>query len=112
MGFCLFFVNTSWALKSIECSESSCNPDFIPTSQTDRLFFSSLDLGENNQDNIIIDINDNSEPRSVRLSVNHNNFQGKNIQVDLTPNSSNANAGDFILMGDYFNTIELMLNGY
>ena len=98
--------------KIIECSETSCNPDFIPDLQADKLYYTSLDLGDLNQDNIIINVNNNGEPRSVRLSSNQNTVQGKDVQVNLTPNSDNSNAGDFVLVGDFFNKITINLDGF
>lgn len=110
--FILSAYNGYGALKTIECSEGSCSTNFLPQKQSDKLYYSSIDVGQQNADDIEVKVNQNSEPRSVRLAVENNVIGGRNMSVSLTPRSDKANAGDLIILGDFLNNITVNLDGY
>lgn len=116
LGFIVIFLVTFFAIasdKNIICATSACSPDFTPINQFEKIYYSSIDAGTNNLDNINVSTVVGESPRSLRLYVENNSKDlPKDLTVDLSSKSQEFNGGDALVIGDYFNSINLKLNGY
>lgn len=103
--------NVFAADKNIECSGTTCSTNFSPNSQIDKPFWTAVDVG-NNADNINVSVPTGQTPRSIRLSVKNGAFPGYNLLLDLSSRKGTENAGNTLVIGDYFNNLSIKLNGF
>lgn len=109
--FLLILSFNVYAQKIIECNENFCDTNFTVEEQLERLFYSAINLGVNNQDNIVITSEPENE-RSIRLYVENNNPDGQSIHIDLDSETEQYSSPDVMLIGDFFNSININVNGY
>lgn len=113
--FILFLLNFNIYAQDIEiiCAEDNCVPNFQPEEQFEKVYYSAIDAGENNEDFIQVDSEINSAPRSLRMSVNQNdNYTNVEANINLSPKTDEFDAADFIFLSDFLKNINLVLDGY
>lgn len=99
--------------KNLVCATSACSIDFTPINQFEKIYYTAIDVGTQNLDNINISTVPNESPRSLRLYVENNSkTDPKNLTLDLSSKSQEFNSADGLIIGDYFNNISMKLNGY
>lgn len=115
MKYILFFLlisNIYAQDKNINCSDGQCNSDFVPLEIFERPFYSVIDAG-NNIDKIYVFKNANESPRSLRLNIESNTLiNPPDLDINLSSDSTNYNAGDFFLTTDIVNKLSVKLDGF
>lgn len=104
---------TAFGQKNIDCTDGACSPDFIPLDQVEKPFFSFIDVGSNNQDDIVISTQPNQTPRSLRIYLENNSLLDyHDLTLNLSASSSEANAADFMVIADMLENVNLSSNGH
>lgn len=102
---------------SIDCTESTCSPNFTVIRNDSRGTYNAITVGGNNA-NISVNGTNGKEPRSLKLSILNGAFPdgvlnpGYDLNVDLSSTTSTSKSGDFVLIGDNFKNLNIKLNGY
>jgi hypothetical protein len=101
-------------VSSISCGRDTCSSDFVPENSFDKIFHSSFDLGNNNQDNYVIVRTTNGEiPRSLRIYMDSSDlYFPASIDIKLQATTNQNNSADSILIGDLFKDVTMNLDGY
>jgi hypothetical protein len=119
----LFFVNFSGATNppiptnAIDCTNSTCTPNFTVNSNHAGSSYNAIDVGQNAA-NINVSVDSGQAPRNLRMNVFNGAFPsgttnpGYSLNVNLSSNSNSSNSGNFILLGDNFANLDVTLNGY
>ena len=113
--FILFLLNFNIYAqdKEIICAEDNCVPNFQPEEQFEKVYYSAIDAGENNEEFISVDSEINASPRSLRMSVNQNdNYTDVEANINLSPKTDEFDAGEFIFLSDFLKKLNLVLDGY
>jgi hypothetical protein len=113
--FILININTAYsqAEKNISCAATTCTPDFEPEDQFEKIYHTSIDMGNSNESDVVVDTTINQSPRSLRLYVENNEQQfPPNLNLILRSKNEEFNAGDGFLIGDYFKNLNINMNGY
>lgn len=108
----LFFSVAANAQKVIQCSDGVCSPNFNPRDQFEKIYHSGIDIGSDNEDDVLVKAENNQAPRAARIYVDNKAGHIKNATVNLTSGSEFYNAADAMLIGNMFNNISMVLNGY
>jgi hypothetical protein len=102
---------------SVDCSNSTCNPNFTVLSNFVRNDYNAIDAGADGG-NITVSSQSGASPRSLRMNIINGVFPdgattpGYNLTVNLNSASTNANAGSVYVLGDNFSNLNINLNGY
>lgn len=102
---------------SIDCSESTCSPNFNVTDNFQRNTYNAIDVGFN-QSNMMISSGAGKKPRDLKININNGEFPdgeivpGYSVNADLSSTTQMADSGNLVLMGDNFKSISIKLNGY
>jgi hypothetical protein len=107
----IFSFNAS-AQKLIQCQDDVCNANFDPELQLEKIFYSAIDAGVRNQEDIEVESNTYLQPRSTRLYIEQNNLLGQNLSVNLRSKSEDYNSSDFLLISDFIKNLGINLSGY
>lgn len=110
--FTLFFSINAQAQKEILCSDGVCAPNFNPRDQFEKIYHSGIDVGFDNEDDILVKTSANQAPRAARIYVDNKPGHVKNATINLTSGSEFYNAADGMLIGNMFNNVKMILNGY
>ena len=106
----IFSTNT-FAQKTIDCGGDVCDTNFSPELQLEKIKYSAIDAGVDNQEDIEINTVE-QEPRSNRFYIEQNNILGQNLSVDLRSKSEEYNSGDFVLISDFIKNLNINISGY
>lgn len=116
MFLLFFFSNFSYAddigTKNITCGFQQCNPDFTPATYLEQVDKTIIDIGKGNEDNIEITLPSNQEPRSLVLILENNSIVGRNLNANLNSKLKEKDTGNFTIIGDIFNELNINLNGF
>ena len=102
---------------SIDCSGSTCTPNFTVPSNYIRSAYNAIDAGSSGS-NITVGVKSAQAPRSLRMNVVNGPFPngtltpGYNLNVNLSSSTKTAAAGSLVLIGDNFNSLTVALDGY
>lgn len=112
--FSIFFTINSYAQdKEVICADSNCVPNFQPEEQFEKVYYSSIEVGDENQDFIFVDSERNSSPRTLRMSINQNdNYTPVEATINLSPKTDEFDAGNLVLLTDFLKSLNLNLDGY
>lgn len=101
----------------VRCGTSTCDaPNFTTQSFVEKVGWTAIDVGPNTG-NIQIKTRDpgpggaSEPPRSVRIMM-RNGATPRNLSIELSATSTNANAANAIIIGDTFNDLSINLNGF
>lgn len=110
----IFILNVQnvYSQKTIECGADECQANFDPELQLEKIFYSAIDIGDKNQDDLAISSETIQQPRSTRIYVEQNNLLGKNISANLQSKSEDYNSADFLLISDFIKNLTVNLSGY
>lgn len=112
--FLILFILSSnaYSQKLIECGNETCETNFDPVLQLEKVLYSAIDIGVRNQDNISVLSDTIQQPRNSRLYVEQNNVLGQNITIDLRSKSEESNSADVLLISDFIKNLNINLSGY
>jgi hypothetical protein len=102
---------------NIDCSDSTCTPDFTVNDNAQRNTYNAIDVGANSS-NIIIKTGANKNPRNLKMNVSNGEFPdgttvpGYSVNANLSSSTQTSDAASFVLVGDNFKDISVKLNGY
>jgi hypothetical protein len=102
---------------SIDCSNSSCLPNFTVLSNFQKNDYNSIDAGSAGG-NITVSSQSGQSPWSLRMNVVNGAFPngaanpGYGLTVNLKSTAKNADAGNVVVLGDNFSNLDINLNGY
>lgn len=105
------------ATSSIDCSDSTCSPNFTVNDNAQRNTYNAIDVGANSS-NITVTTGVGKKPRDLKLTVSNGEFPdgttvpGYSFNADLSSSTSTSNSGSLVLVGDNFKDITIKLNGY
>jgi hypothetical protein len=97
--------------KVIDCSGTSCQPNFTIQDIIDKTLYSSIDMGSNSDDISVTAGDGTSEPRSFRMYV-ENKQNLKNLTINTSSQSSSYNSADSFVLVDYLNSLSITTDGY
>lgn len=105
---------TSQQTKEIICGRDSCSADFVPDENFDKIFHSSFNLGNENENEYVkVKTEENQVPRSLRIFMDSSSFlDSGSLNIDFNSKSSENNAADAIVIGDMFDELLINLNGF
>jgi hypothetical protein len=102
---------------SVDCSGSTCIPNFSVPSNFIRSSYNAIDAGSSGS-NISVGVQATKAPRSLRMNVVNGPFPngtqnpGYDLNVNLSSSTKTASAGNFVLIGDNFKNLTVALDGY
>lgn len=99
--------------KDADCSDGACSVNFVPETQLEKSTYTFLDVGTQNDEDILITTQNSAQPRSIRLYVEGNDtVSPNNLSINLSATSSEYNAGDIIVVADLLSGVTIDLDGY
>lgn len=108
----LLFLNKVNADNYIECYDGECQPSVQPTDFIEKSFFSKL-IYNPNEDDILVSTPIDKAPRSLRMSLKHEDFSvKKNVSIDLSSGNTDYKGSDLVLVADQLNQLSVDVSGY
>jgi len=78
---------------------------------TEKLDYTSFDFGIQNT-KVNVKTPDNESPKNLRMNISFGEYPGKDLEIDLSSNNQESDAGSIFVIGDNIDTLNLKLNGY